>query len=130
MKNTREKLRIKKVYNRLGAMMAHTDRYAFDPAPRLARDTGLSYTTIYCLLRGIHSPSYYTAIKITEALERATKRRFDPREIMSISERFPIPVVCDFMKMGPCAYINAGPVVSVVEVPEKRSAVITEDFPL
>jgi len=101
--------------------MAHTDRYAFDPAPRLAEDTGLSYTTIYCLLHGIHSPSYYTAIKITEALERATKRRFDPREIMSICERFPTPVVCDFMKMGPCEYINTDPMVSVVELSERKT---------
>lgn len=95
MKN---QIKVKKVYNRLGAIMAHTDRYAFDTATRLAKDTGLSYTTIYCLLHGLHGPSYYSAIKITEALEKALKRKLDPREIVSICERFPTPVVCKLTK--------------------------------
>ena len=84
--------------------MAHTDRYAFDPAVRLAKDTGLSYTTIYCLLHGLHGPSYYSAIKITEALEKALKRKIDPREIVSISERFPTPVACKLTKCTGCEF--------------------------
>lgn len=40
MKN---EIKEKKIYNRLGAIMTHTNRYAFNPASRLAKDTGLSY---------------------------------------------------------------------------------------
>lgn len=98
--------KVKKIYNRLGAIMAHTDRYAFDPAPRLAKDTGFSYTTIYCLLRGIHGPSYYSAIKITETLEKALKRKIDPREIVSICERFPTPIVCNLTKCTGCEFAD------------------------
>ena len=91
-------IKVKKIYNRLGAIMAHTDRYAFDPATRLVKDTGLSYTTIYNIIHGLNGPSYYTAIKITKALEKALKRKLDPREIVSISERFPTPIVCNLTK--------------------------------
>ena len=103
MKN---QIKVKKVYNRLGAIMAHIDRYAFDPAVRLAKDTGLSYTTIYCLLHGLHGPSYYTAIKITQALEKALKKKIDPREIVSICERFPTPIVCKLTKCTGCEFTH------------------------
>lgn len=103
MKN---QIKVKKIYNRLGAIMAHTDRYAFDPAVRLARDTGLSYTTIYNILHGLNGPSYYTAIKITEALEKALKRKLDPREIVTISEKFPTPVVCKLTKCTGCEFTH------------------------
>ena len=103
MKN---QVKIKTIYNRLGAIMTHTDRYAFNPAPRLAKDTSLSYTTIYCLLRGIHGPSYYTAIKITQALEKALKRKLDPREIIYICERFPTPIACSLAKCAGCEFTH------------------------
>ena len=113
-----EKVRTKKVYNRLGMILAHTNRYAFDPASRLAKDTGLSYGTIYCILRGIHSPTYYTAIRIVEALEKTTKRRVDPREIMSIHEKFPTENGCKFMDCHHCELTDADTtVVATVEVP-------------
>jgi transcriptional regulator with XRE-family HTH domain len=99
-------IRVKKIYNRLGAIMAHTDRYAFNPASKLAKDTGLSYTTIHCLLRGIHGPSYYTAIKITQALEKVIKRKLDPREIIHIRERFPTPIVCNLAKCEGCEFTH------------------------
>ena len=99
-------IKVKKIYNRLEAILAHTDRYAFDPAVRLAKDTGLSYTTIYCLLHGLHGPSYYSAIKITEALEKALKRKIDPREIVSICERFTTPIVCNLTKCTGCEFTH------------------------
>lgn len=103
MKN---QIKVKKIYNRLGAIMAHTDRYAFDSATRLAKDTGLSYTTIYCLLHGLHGPSYYSAIKITQALGKALKIKLDPREIVAISERFPTPIVCKLTKCTGCEFTH------------------------
>jgi len=109
--------RIKKVYNRLGVILAHTDRYAFDPATRLAKDTGLSYTTIYNIIHGLNGPSYYTAIKITEALEKALKRKLDPRDIVSICERFPTPVVCKLTKCTRCEFTHVNcKVISVIGV--------------
>jgi DNA-binding XRE family transcriptional regulator len=113
-----EKARIKNVYNRLGMIMAHTNRYAFDPAPRLARDTGLSYTTIYNILHGYNSPTYWTAIRITEALEKATGKRLDPREIMDINKKFPTESGCHFMGCSHCEYSDYNTtVVSTVEAP-------------
>jgi len=120
MNEKQEKLRIKNVYNRLGMIMAHTNRYAFDPAPRLARDTGLSYTTIYNILHGYNSPTYWTAIRITEALEKATGKRLDPREIMDIKDKFPTECGCQYMGCKHCEYTNMNTtVVSTVEVPDR-----------
>ena len=103
MKN---EIKEKKIYNRLGAILAHTDRYAFNPASRLAQDTGLSYTTIHSLLRGAHGPSYYTAIKVTQALEKELKRKLDPREIIHVYKRFPTPIVCDLVKCEGCEFTH------------------------
>jgi hypothetical protein len=117
-KEKAEKARIKNVYNRLGMIMAHTNRYAFDPAPRLARDTGLLYTTIYNILHGYNSPTYWTALRIVEALEKATNRKFDPREIFDINEGFPTNNGCEFMGCGHCEYSDLDTtVVATVEVP-------------
>lgn len=98
--------------------MAHTNRYAFDPAPRMARDTGLSYTTIYNILLGYNSPTYWTAVRIVEALEKATGRKFDPREIFGIQERFLTDNGCHFMGCHHCEYSDLDTiVVSTVELP-------------
>lgn len=100
--------------------MAHTNRYAFDPAPRMARDTGLSYTTIYNILHGYNSPTYFTAICIVEALEKATNRKFDPREIFGIHEQFPTESGCEFVGCRHCEYSDLNTtVVSTVEVPDR-----------
>ena len=115
-----EKLRIKNVYNRLGMIIAHTNRYAFDPAPRLARDTGLSYTTIYNILHGYNSPTYFTAIRIIEAIEKASGRRFDPREVFALDENFLTESGCEFMGCQHCEYTDLNTtVVSTVEVPDR-----------
>jgi hypothetical protein len=101
-----DEVKEKRIYNRLGAILAHTDRYAFNPASRLAKDTGLSYTTTYDLLHGIHGPSYYTAIKITEVLEKVLKRKLDPREIINIYDKFPTPIVCNLVKCEGCEFTH------------------------
>lgn len=103
-------------------ILAHTSRYAFDPAPRLARDTGLSYTTIYNILHGYNSPTYFTAIRIIEALEKANGRRFDPREVFALNEGFLTESGCEFMGCHHCEYSDLNTtVISTVEVPDRGS---------
>jgi DNA-binding XRE family transcriptional regulator len=71
------------VYNRIFGVMMHTTRYAFKAQARLARDCGVSPSTICRLLTGQSSPSFALVAAITGALEKQLKKQIDPRELIS-----------------------------------------------
>ena len=80
--------------NRLGVVLAHTSRYAFEPQARLAKDVGVSRSTISRLMSGQSRPSFELVQRITAALERALKRSLDPRELFSPDGTYPTRSGC------------------------------------
>jgi DNA-binding XRE family transcriptional regulator len=81
-------------YNRLSAVMAHTTRYAFKGQARLARDIGVSRSTIFRLIAGETRPSLDLALRITDRLEEELGRHIDPRDLLSLTGSYPTPSVC------------------------------------
>lgn len=94
------------IYNRLQELCDHTTRYAFNGQSRLAKDAELSKSTVSRLIRGKRFPSYATAIKVTESLERELGRPLDPREIMSLSPCYPTGTACELTGCTGCWYAN------------------------
>lgn len=92
---------------RLGDAMAHVNRYAFKGVSRLARDAGLSPSSISRILSGKQSPSFLLVARLTDALEAASGRKIDPRELVSENGRFPTQHICKLMSCGGCLPENA-----------------------
>jgi DNA-binding XRE family transcriptional regulator len=90
------------LHNRVAAVMAHTVRYAFEGQARLARDCGVSRSTILRLLSGQCRPSFTLALAITLALEKQLCRRLDPRELFSFNGTYPTPSVCVLCRCRGC----------------------------
>jgi DNA-binding XRE family transcriptional regulator len=82
------------LHNRVAAVMTHTVRYAFEGQARLARDCGVSRSTILRLVSGQCRPSFTLALAITLTLEKQLGRRLDPRELFSFDGKYPTPSVC------------------------------------
>ncbi|MCW3053462.1 MAG: hypothetical protein JWN14_2632 [Chthonomonadales bacterium] len=89
-------------YNRLSAVMAHTSRYAFKGQARLARDIGVSRSTISRLIAGETRPSLALALKITDRLEQELGQHIDPRDLLSLTGSYPTPSVCDLCGCRGC----------------------------
>lgn len=87
------------VHNRILALMAHTNRYAFKGESRLAMDAGVSKSAVCRLLNGQSSPSFALVSSITKALEphlgRGLEgRRLDPHELISLDGTYPTASAC------------------------------------
>lgn len=82
------------VRSRLGAVLAHTRRYAFQGQARLAKEAGVSRSAVSRLARGEVRPSFALVWKVTGALETALDRPLDPREWLSFDDRYPTASVC------------------------------------
>ena len=90
-------------FNRLRAVLLHIPYYAFGGPARLARDSGVSKSTISRLTRGhTNSPSYRVAAQVVEAIQRRSGIALDPAEIFSPSGRFPTPSVCALLGCSGC----------------------------
>ncbi len=81
-------------HNRIRAVLAHTNRYAFSGEARLARDAGLSRSAVSRFLSGKSNPSFALVMAITRALEQQLGKRIDPRELISLDGAYPTPSVC------------------------------------
>lgn len=92
----------RKGYNRLYVVLAHTSRYAFEPQARLAKDVGVSRSTISRLMSGHSQPSFALVERITRALEKALGRPLDPRELFSPDGTYPTPSGCSLCGCGGC----------------------------
>ena len=90
------------VHNRIRAVLKHTTRYAFQSQSRLARDIGVSRSTISRLLRGKVRPSFALVFAVTRALEEDLGRRLDPRELISPDGTYPTPFVCSLVGCRGC----------------------------
>lgn len=98
----RSKINAMPVYNRIFAVMMHTNRYAFKAQARLASDCRVAPSTICRLLTGQSSPSFALVTAIADALEKQLKRRIDPRELVSINGEYATPWTCALCGCGGC----------------------------
>ena len=100
------------IHNRIAAILTHIPWYAFEGQARLARDVGVSRSTISRLLAGLSSPSFVLVWAITKAIERRLGKPLDPRELVSLDGTYPTPSVCDLVGCRGClpdaAYDRAG----------------------
>ena len=103
---SRPQLPYREVTHRLRAILAHTTKYAFDGASKLARDVGVTPSAISRILSGKRFPSFALMMKITEVLEKELGRPLDPRELMTISGNYPTESVCDLCGCRGCSYSN------------------------
>jgi len=93
------KVNTSEVHNRILALMAHTNRYAFKGESRLASDAGVSKSAVCRLLNGQSSPSFALVSSITRALELHLQRglegrRLDPHELISLDGTYPTASAC------------------------------------
>src|SRR5579871_3994157 len=90
------------VHNRLVAVMAHIDRYAFGGQAQLAADAGVSKAAISKLLSGSTQPSFALVLKVINVLERHLGRRLDLQELFSFDGRYPTRSICELVGCRGC----------------------------
>ena len=83
-----------KQHNRIAAIMLHCKRYWSLGASLLARDAGVSKSTMSALIRGKSQPLYRTAAKVVKNLERELGLPLDHNEVFSEDGNYPTPSVC------------------------------------
>jgi DNA-binding phage protein len=91
-----------KHHNRIRAIMIHLDRYWSRGASILARDIGVSKSTISHLLRGKSNPLYSTASRVVKCLELELGFRLDPEEVFSEDGSYATPYVCALVGCKGC----------------------------
>ena len=101
------KVNTSQVHNRILALMAHTNRYAFKGESRLAHDAGVSKSAVCRLLNGQSSPSFALVSSITKALEPHLQRglegrRLDPHELISLDGTYPTASACQLAGCKGC----------------------------
>lgn len=89
-------------YNRLEILLAHAPRYAFETQARIAKDSGVSPSTISRLIRGKTRPTFDLAYRIIVALEEALGRSLDPREVFSPDGTYPTRSGCELCGCSGC----------------------------
>ena len=90
------------LHNRVGAIMLHIPWYTFRGQVRLARDVGISRSTICRMLSGKSAPSYPVMVGVTAALSRRLNRPLELSEVFSPDGIFPTPNVCALCGCGGC----------------------------
>jgi transcriptional regulator with XRE-family HTH domain len=93
------------VQNRLEAVMAHINWYLFAPVTRLARDAGVSHSSLSRVLSGQSAPSFSLACKVTHALEKrlgVPVGHLDPRELFSLDGSYPTACTCALVGCPGC----------------------------
>jgi len=81
-----------KFYTRIAEAMMHTSRYSVEGKAKLARDCGVSKTTIQDLIAGTHNTTYTVLNAVLEALGREVGRTLDVRELVSFDGKFERPI--------------------------------------
>lgn len=82
------------LHNRLTLVLAHTRRYAFEGQARLARDAGVSRSTVSRLVSGKTRPQPALVRKVTAAVSAALGRPVPPRELFSPDGTYPTRSGC------------------------------------
>ena len=79
---------------RLGVVLRHTTRYAFEPQARLAHDVHVSRSTISRIVNGRCQPSFLLAARIAEALAADLGCPIQARDVFSPDGTFAEPSGC------------------------------------
>lgn len=90
------------LHNRVGAIMLHIPWYTFRGQVRLARDVGISRSTICRMLSGRSAPSYPVMAGVVAALSRRLNRPLELGEVFSPDGAFPTGSVCSLCGCGGC----------------------------
>ncbi len=101
------KINTSQVHNRILALMAHTNRYAFKGESRLASDAGVSKSAVCRLLNGQSSPSFATVSALTLALEPHLQgglkgKGLNPLELISLDGSYPTASACELAGCKGC----------------------------
>jgi len=96
-----------KIHNRVLIFLVHTNRYAFKSQSRLARDAGVSKSAVSRLVTGQSLPLFVTVTRITKAIEKAIGKKIDPRELLSKTNCYPTPTVCQIVGCKGCCYTKS-----------------------
>lgn len=95
-------LRAPRLHNRLPLVLAHTCRYAFEGQARLAKDVGVSRSTVSRLIGGRTRPHPALMRRVTEALAAALGRPLTSRELFSPDGTYPTPSGCALCNCPGC----------------------------
>lgn len=109
------------VSNRIRALLVHIPHYCFEGQARLARDAGVSRSTISRLINGRINPSFRLVRAVTDALSRRLDEGadypvplpLDPREVFTTEGApYPTPSACTLCGCRGClpeeAYDRSG----------------------
>lgn len=80
---------------RLDDVMAHIPKYSIEGVTRLAKDAGVSVSSVSRIINGLQSPSFIIIARLAGAIEHQLGVRVDPRDIVAESGRFLTPHACD-----------------------------------
>lgn len=90
------------VINRVSELMSHLDSYMFWGVSKLARDAGISPSSVSRLINQRLNPSFLLVARITAALEAELGHRIDPRELVAENGAFLTKHVCDAVGCPGC----------------------------
>lgn len=96
------RLRRVALQNRIHACLVHISRYSFEGQARLAKDVGVSRSTISRFLRGHTQPSYALVEAVADALSARAGRRLDPRELVTFDGTYPTGSTCGLLGCSGC----------------------------
>lgn len=88
--------------NRIVDVISHTSRYGFKGVGRLARDAGVSPSTLSKIMNGKINPSFMMVARIAGAIERELGRKIDLRDIFAEHGEFPTRYTCDLAACRGC----------------------------
>ena len=99
--------RRRRVYTRIAEVMVHISYFSFQGQARLAKEAGVSKSTVSRLIRGKTLPSYSLVYSVTRALEARLGKTLDPRELVGFDDTWPTLSVCELTGCSGCLPDNA-----------------------
>ncbi len=90
------------LHNRVGAIMLHVPWLTFRGQVRLAREVGVSRSTVCRLLSGKSAPTFPVMAGVVTALSRRLDRPLDLADVFSPDGIFPTASVCALCGCGGC----------------------------
>jgi len=90
------------VINRIADVMMHTKRYAFNGVTRLAKDAGVSPSSVSRILNGKMNPSFGMVDKLTQALEKEFGFELNPRDLVAALGGFKTMHLCEVVHCDGC----------------------------
>lgn len=88
--------------NRFDDVLVHTDRFAFYKIRRLAKDAGVSPSSVSRLINNQLNPSFALVARITAAIEMELGMKIDPRDLIAENGEFLTRSVCDLTGCRGC----------------------------